>query len=90
MLGKSGFDIIRFAFRRLPDQAPLVDGQGNIAPEPDYDSEEWKGWMLRLTDERADEILATKKEESPVPEDLIRMEAELKKGKESVVIKIED
>jgi hypothetical protein len=36
-----------------------------VVPEPDYDSEEWKGWKLRLTDERADEILATKKEESP-------------------------
>jgi len=67
-VGKSGFDIIRFAFKRLPGQDPLVDGHGNIAPEPDYDSEEWKGWMLRLTDERADEILATKKEESPAPE----------------------
>jgi len=67
-VGKSGFDIIRFAFKRLPGQDPLVDGHGNVAPEPDYDSEEWKGWMLRLTDERADEILATKKEESPAPE----------------------
>jgi hypothetical protein len=38
-----------------------------VVPEPDYESEEWKGWKMHLTDGRADEILAIKKEESPHP-----------------------
>jgi len=66
--GKSGFDVIRFAFKRLRDQPPLVDGEGEVMPEPNYDSEEWKGWEARLTAERAEEVLDIKKEESPAPE----------------------
>lgn len=66
--GKSGFDVIRFAFKRLRDQPPLVDGKGEVMPEPNYDSEEWKGWEARLTAERAEEVLDIKKEESPAPE----------------------
>ena len=57
--------MIRFAFKRLADQEPLVDGSGSTAPEPDYDGEEWIGWETRLTDERAQEVIAIKKEESP-------------------------
>src|ERR1700737_4333808 len=56
-LGKSGYEVIRFAFKRLPDQDPLVNGAGRAMPEPDYESEEWKGWGTRLTDERAEEVL---------------------------------
>ena len=40
---KTGFDVIRlnrFAFKRLCNQDPLVDGQGNVVPEPDSDSED--------------------------------------------------
>jgi len=85
-VGKSGFDVIRFAFKRLPGQDSLVDGHGNVAPEPDYDSEEWKGWMLRLTDERADKILATKKDESPAPE----TQQKPKQVSERMPIKIEE
>jgi hypothetical protein len=65
--GKSGFDVIRFAFKRLPNQDPLLNGMGEPMPEPDYDSEEWKGWETRLTEQRADEVLDIKKEESPSP-----------------------
>jgi hypothetical protein len=57
--------VIRFAFKRLPNQEPLVDGSGSLAPEPDYDSEEWTGWETRLTNERAEEVVAIKKEEAP-------------------------
>lgn len=46
-VGKSGFDVIRFAFKRLPGQEPLINGQGEPMPEPDYDSEEWKSWEGR-------------------------------------------
>ena len=70
-IGKSGFDVIRFAFKRLPNQEPLVNGQGEVMPEPDYDSEEWKGWEARLTNERAEEVVAIKKEESPIPEEFV-------------------
>ena len=72
MVGKSGYDVIRFAFKRLPDQEPLVNGLGQPMPEPDYESEEWKGWEARLTNERAEEVVAIKKEESQVPEDIPR------------------
>jgi hypothetical protein len=65
-VGKSGFDVIRFAFKRLPGQDPLINGQGEPLPEPDYDSEEWKSWEGKLTDERAEEVLEFKKEESPI------------------------
>jgi len=86
---KTGFDVIRlnrFAFKRLCNQDPLVDGQGNVVPEPDSDSEDWKGWKLRFTDERADEIVATKKGHSPPPiqEPIIALELE------SVYIKVDD
>lgn len=46
-VGKSGFDVIRFAFKRLPGQEPLINGQGEPMPEPDYGSEEWKSWKGR-------------------------------------------
>lgn len=65
--GKSGFDVIRFAFKRLRDQPPLVNGKGEVMPEPNYDREEWKGWEARLTAERAEEVLDIKKEETPAP-----------------------
>jgi len=60
--------VIRFAFKRLPNQDPLVNGKGETVPEPDYEGEEWKGWESRLTRERAEEVVALKKEESPGPE----------------------
>lgn len=60
--------MIRFAFKRLPDQPPLMNGKGETMPEPNYDSEEWKGWEARLTEQRAEEVLDIKKEESPAPE----------------------
>ena len=60
-IGKSGFDVIRFAFKRLPNQEPLVNGKGERMPEPDYDSEEWKGWEARLTEERAAKVVPIKK-----------------------------
>jgi hypothetical protein len=72
LVGKSGFDVIRFAFKRLPGQDPLLNGNGEIMPEPDYDGEEWREWEARLTNERADEVLALKKEESPPPEQFPR------------------
>ena len=84
--GKSGFDVIRFAFKRLPDQPPLVDGKGEVMPEPNFDSEEWKGWEARLTDEH--EVLDIKKEESPVPE-AQRRRAEIMSPKRSY-IKVEE
>lgn len=59
--------MIRFAFKRLPGQNPLLDGAGEIAEEPDYESEDWKGWEGRLTGERAEEVVAIKREESPEP-----------------------
>jgi hypothetical protein len=59
--------VIRFAFKRLPSQDPLLDGDGKVAEEPDYESEDWKGWEGRLTGERAEEVVAIKKEESPDP-----------------------
>jgi hypothetical protein len=68
LVGKSGFDVIRFAFKRLPNQDPLVNGKGEIMPEPDYEGDEWRGWEERLTNERAEEVLELKKEESPPPE----------------------
>lgn len=58
-----------------------------MVPEPDYDSEEWKGWKLRLTDERADEILATKKEHSPSP---IQEPRTVAQEPERVYVKVED
>jgi hypothetical protein len=61
--------VIRFAFKRLPGQDPLVNGLGGPVPEPDYDSEEWRGWERRLTQERAEEVVAIKKEESPAPQE---------------------
>lgn len=67
MIGKSGFDVIRFAFKRLPHQDPLINGASEPAPEPDYDSEDWINWESWLTDERAEEVVAIKKEESPGP-----------------------
>jgi hypothetical protein len=70
LVGKSGFDVIRFAFKRLPGQEPLINGQGEPMPEPDYDSEEWKRWEGKLTDERAEEVLEFKKEESPILEEM--------------------
>jgi hypothetical protein len=79
-LGKSGYDVIRFAFKRLPGQAPLVNGNGEPMPEPDYDSEEWKGWEVRMTDERAGEVVAIKKEESPMPEGTMKTTAPKKNG----------
>ena len=65
MKGKSGFDVIRFAFKRLPNQELLRNREGEAVPEPDYNSEEWRGWETRLTQQRADEVLDIKKEESP-------------------------
>jgi hypothetical protein len=59
--------VIRFAFKRLPDQDPLVNGKGEIMPEPNYDGEEWREWEARLTNERADEVVALKKEDTPPP-----------------------
>lgn len=59
--------MIRFAFKRLRDQDPLVNGKGEGMPEPDYAGEEWREWEARLTNERADEVLALKKEETPPP-----------------------
>ena len=38
-------------------------------PEPDYESEEWKDWEIKLTTERAEEVVAIKMEESPGPEE---------------------
>jgi hypothetical protein len=69
MIGKSGFDVIRFAFKRLPGQKPLINGAGEPAAEPDYDSVDWINWESWLTDERADEVVAIKKEESPGPKE---------------------
>jgi hypothetical protein len=69
MIGKSGFDVIRFAFKRLPGQEPLTNGAGELAPEPDYDSKDWINWESWLTDERAEEVVAIKKEESPGPKE---------------------
>ena len=63
--------MIRFAFKRLRNQDPLVNGQGERMPEPDYEGEEWKGWEARLTSERAEEVVALKKEESPGPEHVL-------------------
>ena len=60
--------MIRFAFKRLPGQDPLVNGRGEAMPEPDYESVEWKTWEVHLTDERAEKVVAIK-EESPAPED---------------------
>ena len=45
----------------------MVNGKGEIVPEPDYEGEEWKGWEAKLTSERAEEVVALKKEESPGP-----------------------
>ena len=70
-VGKSGFDVIRFAFKRLPDQEPLVNGEGETMPEPDYNSDNWKRWEWRLTQQRADEVMEIKKEESVSPDDAI-------------------
>ena len=72
MIGKSGYDVIRFAFKRLPDQDPLLNGRGERMPEPDYDSEEWKGWQTRLMNERTTGVVAIRKEASvrPMPEQL--------------------
>ena len=68
-LGKSGYNVIRFAFKRLPGQEPLVNGKGETMPEPDYESEEWKDWEIKLTTERAEEVVAIKMEDSPGPEE---------------------
>jgi hypothetical protein len=85
-LGKSGYDVIRFAFKRLPGQAPLVNGKGEPMPEPDYESEEWKGWEVRMTDERAGEVVAIKKEESPMPEGTMKTTAPQKKNRVKIEI----
>jgi len=69
MVGKSGYDVIRFAFKRLPDQEPLVNGKGERMPEPDYDSEEWKRWEGRLTEERAAKVVVIKKGKAPMQEE---------------------
>jgi hypothetical protein len=66
ILGKMGFDIIRYAFKRLPDQPPLPNGQGEPTPEPDYDSDEWLGWESRITGLRNRQVLEIKKEETPI------------------------
>jgi SAD/SRA domain len=86
--GKSGFDVIRFAFKRLPDQPPLVNGKGQVMPEPDYASEEWKGWEARLTDERADEILEIKKEETGSDVEL-RVPRRARTQKDRLYVKVE-
>ena len=80
--------MIRFAFKRLPDQEPLVNGKGDVILEPDYDSDEWKKWEGRLTDQRAYEVVEIKKEESPTPENRI-FGSSLSNGT-SVFIKTED
>jgi hypothetical protein len=59
-LGKSGYEVIKYAVKRLPNQDPLVNGKGEPMPEPDYDSEDWKTWETRLTEKRADEVVAFK------------------------------
>jgi hypothetical protein len=63
--GKSGYKIIRYAFKRRPNQDPLPSGLGEPCPEPDYNSDEWIGWEQRVYRPRALNILAVKKEESP-------------------------
>lgn len=73
MGGKSGYDVIRFAFKRLSDQEPLVNRKGPRIPEPDYDSEEWKGWEMRLMEERAVKLVAIKKEKRPISEESTRL-----------------
>lgn len=87
-VGKSGFDVIRFAFKRLPDQEPLVNGEGEVMPEPDYDCEDWKRWEWRLTQQRADEVMEIKKEETFAPDDAIT--AVSSHNLRRVFIKIED
>jgi hypothetical protein len=87
IVGKSGFDVIRFAFKRLPNQDPLLNGNGEPIPEPDYDGEEWKGWEERLTDERADEVVAFKKEESPIEDGFV---SHTPSNKPKIIVKTED
>jgi hypothetical protein len=77
--------VIRFAFKRLAGQDPLLEGNGEVAPEPDYDSEDWKGWEGRLTKARAEEVVAIKQEES-LDHGKLSADASLEKPREYIVI----
>ena len=80
--------MIRFAFKRLQNQPPLVNGKGEIIPEPNYESEEWKGWEARLTDERAYQVLDIKKEEVSSDTEL-QPPRRIRPDKEKVYVKVE-
>jgi hypothetical protein len=77
--------VIRFAFKRLPGQDPLLEGNGEMAPEPDYDSEDWKGWERRLTKARAEEVVAIKQEEN-LDHKKLSADASLEKPREYILI----
>jgi len=66
----------------------LINGKGEVMPEPDYESEEWKGWEARLTDERADEILEIKKEETTSDVEL-QIPRRARTQKERLYVKVE-
>ena len=59
-------------------------------PEPNYDSEEWKGWEARLTAERAEEVLDIKKEETPDPETQTRRTRPETMSPKETYIKVEE
>eukprot|EP01117_Protostelium_nocturnum_P004970 TRINITY_DN1800_c0_g1_i1.p1 TRINITY_DN1800_c0_g1~~TRINITY_DN1800_c0_g1_i1.p1 ORF type:complete len:517 (-),score=175.90 TRINITY_DN1800_c0_g1_i1:2735-4228(-) len=42
--GKSGFKVIKFAFKRIKGQKPIILEGGIESKEPDYESAEWKNW----------------------------------------------
>jgi hypothetical protein len=62
-----------------------LEGNGEMAPEPDYDSEDWKGWEGRLTKARAEEIVAIKQEEN-LDHDIMRAGTSLKKSRKYILI----
>jgi len=47
----------------------LVNRNGEKIPEPYYHGAEWKGWEGRLTNERPEEVVDIKKDQSPNPQD---------------------
>jgi len=87
IVGKNGFEVIRYALKRLPDQPPLPNGMGEPTPEPNYESEEWLGWEQKIYGSRAEEVLAIKKEESPLPE--VQIPKEQSKKPLDIKVKLE-
>jgi hypothetical protein len=62
-----------------------LGGNGEMAPEPDYKCEGWKGWEGKLTKARAEEIVAIKQEES-LDHDNMSAETSLEKRREYILI----